>query len=107
MDNKVNNFISVINLYIYKLVKGLGRGIPMSKNMRQIILQKYTMIKPYFQNNPKYGRAEKLVPLIIYIYCKFENIHFPKSVLFKVSSVTETELNNFSLQLHYYISNYI
>jgi len=62
----------------------------------------YTALKP----GTKYRNPEKLVPLTIYFYLKFQNISIKEAELLEISKISKREFNAFKLQIQNFFPQY-
>lgn len=62
----------------------------------------YAALKP----GTKYRNPEKLVPLTIYFYLKFQNISIKEAELLEVSKISKKEFNAFKLQIQNFFPQY-
>ena len=62
----------------------------------------YAALKP----GTKYRNPEKLVPLTIYFYLKFQNISIKETELLEISKISKKEFNAFKLQIQKFFPQY-
>ena len=62
----------------------------------------YAALKP----GTKYRNPEKLVPLTIYFYLKFQNISIKETELLEISKISKKEFNAFKLQIQHFFPQY-
>lgn len=62
----------------------------------------YSALKP----GTKYRNPEKLVPLTIYFYLKFQNISIKEAELLEISNISKREFNAFKLQIRNFFPQY-
>ncbi len=79
-------------------------GLAKTENgLKEPILEKVLAIHPFIHKESSYRKAEKLVPIIIYLELRLRNQAFDRSLLIKVSNISHLEFTNFFTQLKRFI----
>jgi hypothetical protein len=84
------------------LLEKLGRP---DKDISEII-EKFYKIHPYFKKNRNFRTPKKLIPCIVYFYCKINNIVIDQKTLFENSDLSNTEFNAFRSKMDKFWSKY-
>ena len=79
-------------------------GLAKTENgLKEPILEKVLAIHPFIHKESSYRKAEKLVPIIMYLELRLRNQAFDKSLLIKVSNISHVELINFITRLKHFL----
>ena len=70
------------------------------------ILEKFNEIHSHFKKSRKFRNPEKLIPCVIYFYCKINNIVIDQGVLLENSDLSNAELNAFRGSMENFWSKY-
>ncbi len=81
-------------------------ALKLPDSYRDLILEKFKNIYKALNPSTKYRSPEKLVPLVIYFYFKFNNISISESELLSVSKISKKEFNAFKLQICNFLPQY-
>ena len=73
---------------------------------KQAIFNKFKNLYGALKPGTKYRSPEKLVPLTIYFYFKFQNISIKETELLEISKISKKEFNAFKLQIVEFFPQY-
>ena len=75
---------------------------------QELIFKKFMAIRSKLGRGTKYRGVEKLVPIVIYLYCKLNSKSIDREELLKQSegNLSKTEFGNFMLQLYRFLPEY-
>jgi len=73
---------------------------------RDLILDKFKKLYGALRPSTKYRAPEKLVPLVIYFFLKFNNISINEKELLEVFRISKKEFNAFKLQIDNFFPDY-
>jgi hypothetical protein len=75
-------------------------------NIKNMILEKFKVIRVKLRPGLKYRNTDKLVSVIIYFCLKLRNVSINSYELIEVSKITKKEFNDFILQIQRYLPEY-
>ena len=102
MRNTQKNSIQSAESEIVKILKGLQ--FDTFESEKEIILEKFQVIRPKFHKDIKYRNPKLLVPIIIYLYFLLFERKINKSDLLAVSKISRADFNDFIMQLKKYLT---
>ena len=73
---------------------------------KRAIFDKFKSLYGALKPGTKYRSPEKLVPLTIYFYLKFQNISIKETELLEISKISKKEFNAFKLQIQHFFPQY-
>ena len=91
------------NNEIYRIFSSLQLSI----TLRLPIYKEFKRIRSKLKSGTKLRNPQKLIPLIIYFYCKYNNIIINEKELLDVGKISKKEYNSFKLQLIQFMKGYI
>lgn len=74
--------------------------------IKEMVLNKFNLIRSKIKKSSKYRNIEKLVSITIYFCLKLENVSINPYKLVEVSGITKKEFNDFILQLQKFLPEY-
>ncbi len=80
--------------------------INFNERKKRNILEHVMKIRQNIRKGTKYRNLEKLVPIILHVYCKLHNISVNSKELLEISNITKNEFISFLRQIHYYFPRY-
>ncbi len=87
-------------------ISAIFGALNLPRTFQTPILQKFKEIYSGFKWKSIYRNVEKLVPVVIYYYLKFNNIICSEIELLEVSQITKKEFGHFKLQVKSYFPNH-
>jgi len=101
----INNKGSVLNKARIEISRILN-CLNLPESPKRAIFEKFKNFYDALKPGTKYRNPEKLVPLTIYFYLKFQNISIKESELLEISNISKKEFNAFKLQIQNFFPQY-
>ena len=101
----INNKGSVFNKARIEISRILNY-LNLPESPKRAIFDKFKNFYAALKPGTKYRNPEKLVPLTIYFYLKFQNISIKEAELLEVSRISKKEFNAFKLQIQNFFPQY-
>ena len=80
-----------------------GLNLAKSRDLQELILEKVELIHSRLRKGSKYRNPHFIVPLVIFVHFRLNDIDITKSKLLAVSEVSRTDFNDFMMQLKNYL----
>ena len=101
MWNENNIMRKKMEIVIAKTFNGLN--LEKSRDLQELILEKVELIHSRLRKGSRYRNPHFLVPLVIFVHFRLNDIDITKSKLLAVSEVSRTDFNDFMMQLKNYL----
>jgi len=98
--------ISYVNKSAKIEISRLITGLSLSASLKGPIFKLFKEIRGKLKKGIKYRNPEKLIPVLIYFYCKKEYIAIDEDALLQISKVDKKEYNYCKLKISRFIPHY-
>lgn len=105
LHNILNNKGAVFNKARIEISRILNY-LNLPESPKRAIFDKFKNFYAALKPGTKYRNPEKLVPLTIYFYLKFQNISIKEAELLEISKISKKDFNAFKLQIQNFFPQY-